>query len=73
MLGELLDFIGTEVDELGSQREIAHIERIIREGTGADRQIAAWEKQRNMHDVVDLIVDETYEDLTVPQPAAVTP
>jgi glutamate---cysteine ligase / carboxylate-amine ligase len=73
LLSELLDFIGTEVDELGSRREIAHIERIIREGTGADRQIAAWEKQRNMHDVVDLIVDETYEDLTVPQPAAVAP
>jgi len=73
LLSELLDFIGTEVDELGSGREIAHVERIIREGTGADRQIAAWERQRNMHDVVDLIVNETYEDLTVPQSVAVAP
>jgi carboxylate-amine ligase len=73
LLNELLDFIGAEVDELGSGREIAHVERIIREGTGADRQIAAWERQRNMHDVVDLIVNETYEDLTVPQPVAVVP
>jgi carboxylate-amine ligase len=65
LLGELLDFIGTEVDELGSQEEMAHIEKIMREGTGADRQIGAWEREHNMHDVVDLIVDETYQRLTV--------
>ncbi len=68
LLGELLDFIATEVDELGSQEEMAHVEKIMREGTGADRQIAAWEREHNMHDVVDLIVAETYEHLTVPQP-----
>ena len=68
LLNELLDFIATEVDELGSHREIAHVERIMREGTGADRQVAAWGTQHNMHDVVDLIVNETYEDLTVPHP-----
>ncbi len=68
MIGELLEFIATEVDELGSQKEMAHIERIMREGTGADRQIAAWEREHNMNDVVDLIVAETYEHLTVPQP-----
>ncbi|MGB8342051.1 MAG: carboxylate-amine ligase [Chthoniobacterales bacterium] len=65
LLSELLDFISPEVDELGSGQEIEHVERILREGTGADRQIAAWERQHNMHDVVDLIVDETYERLTV--------
>ena len=65
LLNELLDFVATEVDELGSHQEIAHVERIMREGTGADRQVGAWETQHNMHDVVDLIVDETYERLTV--------
>ena len=65
LLSELLDFISPEVDELGSSQEIEHVERILREGTGADRQIAAWERQHNMHDVVDLIVEETYERLTV--------
>jgi glutamate---cysteine ligase / carboxylate-amine ligase len=68
LLSELLDFIATEVDELGSQEEISHVEKIMREGTGADRQIAAWEREHNMHDVVDLIVAETYEQLTVPRP-----
>ena len=46
LINELLEFVSTEVDELGSQREMAHIERIMREGTGADRQIAAWETRR---------------------------
>ncbi len=68
LLNELLEFISTEVDELGSAQEIAHVEKILREGTGADRQLSAWERQHNMHDVVDLIVDETYELLTVTQP-----
>ena len=70
LLNELLDFISTEVDELGSGEEIAHIGKIMREGTGADRQLAAWAGQHNMHDVVDLIVNETYERLTVPEPTA---
>lgn len=65
LLGELLEFVSTEVDELGSEEEMAHVEKILREGTGADRQIAAWERQHNMHDVVDLIVDETYERLSL--------
>ena len=67
LLNELLDFISTEVDELGTKHEIEHVEKIIREGTGADRQLAAWESRHNMHDVVDLIVRETYEKLTLPE------
>ena len=27
-----------------AQREMAHIEKILREGTGADRQLAVWER-----------------------------
>jgi carboxylate-amine ligase len=72
LLNELLDFVSTEVDELGSTGEMAHVEKILREGTGADRQLIAWGREHNMHDVVDLICDETYERLTVPvsMPAA---
>ena len=67
LLNELLDFVSTEVKELGSEREMAHIERIIREGTGADRQLAAWERTQDMKAVVDHIVAETYEGLSLPQ------
>ena len=63
LLHEMLEFIAPEIDELGSHRELAHIERIIREGTGADRQLAVWERTGDTKAVVDHIVDETYEGL----------
>ena len=65
LLNELLEFISTEVHELGSQREMAHIERIMREGTGADRQLAVFAKTQDIKAVVDQIVAETYEGLAV--------
>ena len=66
LLNELIEFVSTEIVELGSIREFEHIERIMREGTGADRQVAAWEHTHDMRAVVDQIVDETYEGLTLP-------
>src|SRR5881394_3317608 len=65
LLNELLEFVSTEVNELGSQREMAHIERIMREGTGADRQLAVFAKTQDIKAVVDQIVAETYEGLAV--------
>jgi carboxylate-amine ligase len=65
LLSELLEFVRSEVDEFGTQREIAHIERIMSEGTGADRQLAIWKQTRDMKAVVDHIVAETYEGLSI--------
>jgi carboxylate-amine ligase len=65
LIHELLHFVSTEVDELGSKREMAHIERIMQEGTGADRQLAVWEQTQDMKKVVDHIVAETYEGLDI--------
>jgi carboxylate-amine ligase len=65
LLNELLEFVSTEVNELGSKNEMAHIERIMREGTGADRQLTAWEHTQDMKAVVDHIVDETYQGLNM--------
>src|SRR5437667_338726 len=48
LLNELLEFVSTEVNELGSKKEIAHIERIMREGTGADRQLAAFARPQKL-------------------------
>jgi glutamate---cysteine ligase / carboxylate-amine ligase len=72
LLNELLEFVSTEVNELGTQNEMAHIERIMREGTGADRQLAVWERTQDMKTVVDHIVAETYERLDVSRDAAIT-
>ena len=65
LLHEMLEFIATEVEELGTHPEIAHIERIMREGTGADRQLTVWERTQDTKAVVDQIVAETYEGLVV--------
>jgi carboxylate-amine ligase len=72
LLGELLEFVSTEVNELGTEKEMGHIERIMREGTGADRQLAVWERTQDMKAVVDQIVAETYEDLNVSGRAAIS-
>src|SRR5436190_19350010 len=65
LLNELLEFVSTEVNELGSRREMAHIERIMREGTGADRQLEVFHRTNDMKAVVDQIVAETYEGLKI--------
>src|SRR6476660_10009263 len=61
LVREMLDFLGDEIAELGNENEMAHIERILREGTGADRQLATWENTGDLRAVVDQIVGNTYE------------
>ena len=68
LLNELIEFVSTEIVELGSIREFEHVERIIREGTGADRQVATWERTHDMKAVVDQIVRETYDGLRLAAP-----
>jgi len=63
LLEEMLEFVAEEVKELGNEREIEQIERIMREGTGADRQLMVWERTQDMKAVVDQIVAETNEGL----------
>lgn len=56
---ELLDFIDDVVDELESRKEVNYVYQILEEGSGADRQLAAFEKNHDLKDVVDLIIAET--------------
>jgi carboxylate-amine ligase len=44
---------------------MTHIERIMREGTGADRQLATYARTHDIKAVVDHIVAETYEGLSI--------
>jgi carboxylate-amine ligase len=67
LIHEILEFVAPEVEELGSQREMAHVESILREGTGADRQLTVWERTQDTKAVVDQIVAETYEGLDLEQ------
>jgi carboxylate-amine ligase len=59
LLHELLEFIDDVVDELGSRKDIEYAREILRRGTGADRQLAAFAKRSDLKDVVDAIVAET--------------
>src|SRR3954465_5446659 len=65
LIMELLEFVRDEAEQLGSEREMEHIERICREGTGADRQLATFQRTHDIKAVVDQIVEETYEGLVV--------
>jgi carboxylate-amine ligase len=65
LIRELLEFVADEVQELGTTREMKHIERICDEGTGADRQLATFQRTHDMKAVVDQVVAETYEGLAV--------
>ncbi len=59
LIHELMEFVGEEIKEFGSEPEMKHIERILNEGTGADRQLEVWGQTRDLRAVVDHIVAET--------------
>ena len=56
---ELLEFVDREIDEFGSRKEVSYVHEILKNGTGADRQLAVWERTRDVRAVVDYIVSET--------------
>lgn len=59
LLDELLEFVDDVVDELGSRADVYYAREILRLGTGADRQLAAYAQRNDLRDVVDYIVRET--------------
>lgn len=65
LIAELLEFIDDVVDELGSRNEVNYVSTILAHGTGADRQVAVWEKTKDLKAVVDYIISETHHGLTL--------
>jgi carboxylate-amine ligase len=63
---ELLEFIDDVVDDLGSRPALEYVHDILRDGTGADRQLRAFEKRGNIHDVVEYLADETLRGVREP-------
>jgi glutamate---cysteine ligase / carboxylate-amine ligase len=59
LMDEYFEIIDDVVDELGSRAEINHIREILKNGTGADRQLRVWNETHDMKKVVDYIVEET--------------
>ena len=56
---EFLEFVDDVVDELGSRKEIEHIKTMLKNGTGADRQLAVYEETKDLVKVVDYITEQT--------------
>jgi glutamate---cysteine ligase / carboxylate-amine ligase len=59
LIEEILEFVADAVDELGSRDEIEYIRQILREGTGADRQLRVYESTGDLNAVVDYMIEET--------------
>jgi len=64
LVEEMLEFVDDVVDELGSRREVESVRWILENGTGADRQLAAYEAAGgDLRKVVDFICEETCHGL----------
>ncbi|MER3497947.1 MAG: carboxylate-amine ligase [Chitinophagaceae bacterium] len=55
LINELLDFVDDVVDHLGSRDRLKCVHQILEEGTGADRQLAVYEKTKNLVEVAKYI------------------
>jgi carboxylate-amine ligase len=55
---ELIDFIDDVVDELGSREEVNYVYNILKNGTGAAKQLEVFEKTNDLTKVVDFITGE---------------
>jgi len=59
LIEELLDFVDDVVDELGSRKDISYVYEMLKNGTGADRQLAVFNKNKDMNELVDFITHST--------------
>lgn len=63
LIAEYLEFVDEVVDELQCRDAIAYIHTILREGTGADRQLKKYEETGDLKAVVDYMAEETQAGL----------
>ena len=55
LIYELLDFLDPVLDHLGSLHRIAYVHKMLEKGTGADRQLAVFEKTKSLASVAEYI------------------
>ena len=72
LIGEYLEFVDDVLDELDSREEVAYVRTILKDGTGADRQLKVFQQAADLKKVVDYMVEETRAGPEQPAPA-VTP
>ncbi|MCA1762142.1 MAG: carboxylate-amine ligase [Cryomorphaceae bacterium] len=63
LINELLNFVDDVAVELNSRKQLGYVEDILAEGTGADRQLAVFERENDLKAVVDFIIAQTKKEL----------
>jgi carboxylate-amine ligase len=71
LIYEYLEFVDDVLDELGSREEVEYIHTMLKNGTGADRQLRVFQETGDLKDVVDYIIKETESGLAEEAPEAV--
>jgi carboxylate-amine ligase len=61
LIREILDFVAEAAEELGTTQELGHIEKILKEGTAADRALRVYADSNDLNKVVDQMIQETEE------------
>ncbi len=59
LIEEYLAFVDDVLDELDSRAEVEYIRTMMKNGTGADRQLRVYQQTGDMKAVVDYIIEET--------------
>ncbi len=70
LMEEYLEFVDDVVDELGSRKELEYIHEILKNGSGADRQLRVYRETGSFHSVVDYIISETEAGVLEPAVSA---
>ena len=65
LVKELCKFVDDVVDELGSREEVSYANKILERGTGADRQLKVWEETKDFKKLMEYIIEETHQGLSV--------
>jgi carboxylate-amine ligase len=59
-------FLGDVLDELGTRKEVEYAFQILDQGSSADRQLETFQRTGDLRAVVDQLIAETAEGVTVP-------
>ena len=59
LIGEYLSFVGDEMRVLNSERELGYVQEMLKQGSGADRQLRVYRETGDLKAVVDYMAAET--------------
>jgi carboxylate-amine ligase len=61
LFNEMMEFVDDVVDQLGSRKQIDYLQKIVKNGTSADRQLKIYSKNKDKNEIVDNLISETLE------------